>query len=67
MTPEQLTDKFDVYFSEIQRCIDHGCYWSLLHMLVAISRYVAGSKLRTTVQGSGINAGAMRTCRLPPK
>jgi|HubBroStandDraft_5_1064220.scaffolds.fasta_scaffold399949_1 hypothetical protein len=36
MPPSQLTQIFEIYFEEMQRCADAGAYWSLLHVVVCL-------------------------------
>ena len=35
-TQSELENAFQVYFDEIQRCIDCKCYWALLHLVTVL-------------------------------
>lgn len=39
---QQLESDFAVYFDEMERCEQQGCYWALLHLLLAMPDVCAG-------------------------
>ncbi len=41
MTSEELERAFEVYFEEINRCIQMKCYWALVHILAVLPNVCA--------------------------